>query len=158
MYPNDEENRNSFYDFTDDYISSMSEETKELLTRYGDNHRRAIKEMKTFLQKMLAEQQAEMKKIFMKNTTNPIKKGTFGTCAFDKEHPLDKATINGETKYFGYTLTLEEAFKHRQAVDECIRHIFAYKQSTTVAKKARVEIAINRVTKRISVHEYPVRR
>ena len=92
----------------------------------------------------------------MTKTTNN-KKCAFGTCAYEKEHPLDKTTITDKTKCFEYTLMLEEAFKLRESLDACIRHIFAYKQSTTVAKKARVHIVIRRDVPRICITEYPLK-
>ena len=95
----------------------------------------------------------------MNLTPHTKKTEAFGTCAVDKEYPLDTSTINGATKFLTCQLTLEEASKLKQAIDECIRDIFAYKQITTVAKRARMEIAIHRDTMpmRISVHKYPKR-
>jgi hypothetical protein len=83
---------------------------------------------------------------------NTLKTSAFATCAFDRESP---EKINEYTKVHNIFITLEEAFKLREGIDEAIRHIFAYKQSTSVGMNKRLHVAIHRDIRRISVHQSP---
>ena len=82
----------------------------------------------------------------------PLKKATFGTCAYGKTSP-DQATLSSETKILNMFLSFEDALKMNLAIDECIRRLNKYSKSTAEGKRAALNLCIHFDQKRIRVHE-----
>lgn len=84
--------------------------------------------------------------------TPATKKSTFGTCRYSKMSP-GRSSLSPESKAVNIHLSFEEALKFNLAVDECVRKLNSYKRSTTVGKKAALNLTVYLGMERIAVNE-----
>lgn len=82
----------------------------------------------------------------------PLKKVTFGTCAYGRTSP-DQAKLSTDTKILNILIPFEQSLKINLAMDECVRNLNKYSKSTSEGKRAALNFCIHFNQKRISVHE-----
>jgi hypothetical protein len=81
-----------------------------------------------------------------------MKQFSFGTCMFERTSP-SRDKITGDTPVINVIIGFDEALKLNLAVDECIRKLNRYKKSTTVGKRAAMNLTILLDQGRVSVNE-----
>lgn len=77
---------------------------------------------------------------------------TTGTCYYERTSPK-RAALGPSTKILNVQLSLEQALKLNLAIDECVRKINRYKESTDAGRRAVVNVAVHLELERISVNE-----
>src|SRR5215813_13154715 len=83
---------------------------------------------------------------------NSEKKFSYGTCYYERLSP-PREKVTKETPILNIQLDLEQALRLGLALDECIRKVNRYKESTTDGKRAIVNLTIHLWSDRISVME-----
>lgn len=83
-----------------------------------------------------------------------IKKYTFGTCSYSDLKPK----LKQKPKILNIIIPFTEALKINLAIDECIRKLNKYKFSSTVGKRAAMNLIVHFDNNKIAIAEARLRK